>query len=508
MAVAFGLKPAVYLFDLVMREIYACLRHRGFNLSFYIDDGFSAYDAREVARWREEECKALWTLLGWYFARAKDQLEPRQTGSFLGYELDSRRELIRVPARKLESLREELRAAAQELGWPGGGLTRRGAARLAGRLMSVKEAIRLAPLFTLGLYQVVREEGSWERAVQAPRQLLADLERLLRGLDEMNGVGWLPPAAGLTLKGDASDVGGGAHAVAPAATAPFSVGSTALGWELGERPLHLLVPEMRSSLSPEEVAAGLSSTLREAKALQAAIELVTSPGELRRRLAGLGLAYITDNQGLAHGCSRMYSPVREIGACYREIWMRCAEAGLHLRVEWQPRRELGWADHLSRVEDPAAVGLVAQEFRRLCQALGLAEGRRGGEAWPSWDAFADEQNRQCPHFCAAAWCRGPSGPAALVDAFCHGEALRWEPGREGEPGVRGGHPLGGRGRRRRAMVWVFGPPEATGRILQWVEKYELNAVVVHPVRPGATWWPRLQAGLPGAMPVVAWEGVT
>ena len=447
----FGLKPAVHVFDVLVKKVYQCTRMLGFQLCFYIDDRFSAYACRGAARWREEMLRKLFTLLGWYHALDKGQLEPLQFGPYLGFVIDSCKERIYVTERKIAELiglieKAEVSATAREY------------ARIAGKLLSMSPAIGLAPLFTQELYKVVKECESWE-ALGRPTEVLAlDLRFLKENVRRMNGKRWFPPPVGVRLKGDASDYGMGAHI--------YTLGSEELSISQG--------PDMAWAYTLDQIEAGLSSTLREAMALEATVIYLLGDASRREKLKGLLLIYVSDNQGLVSGCNRMFSRIPEIAACYRRVWLACSEAGVHLKLEWEPREQNTKADELSKVRDPAAWGLPWNEYGRVCAALGAA---------PSWDAFADEVNAKCTHFCAPFACRAE----ALVDAFCCGEQLKYAPG----------------GRAQRATVWTFPPPDAIGRVIKWIEAHQLNVVLVYPVRPDKPWWPKLLQGAAEALPVIA-----
>jgi len=447
----FGLKPAVYVFDTMMRVVYRCTRLLGFQLCFYIDDRFSAYTCREEARWREEMMRRLFTLLGWFFALDKGQLEPKKWGPYLGFLIDSARERIEVSERKIAELIRLIEAALA------GGATAREYARIAGKLLSMQAAIGLAPLFVMELYHVVQMCESWEEQGRPTEVLREDLRFLQANLARMNGNRWFPPPVGVRLKGDASEFGVGAHTY------------TLPGEELQIGPL----PDMAWALQPEEVKAELSSTLREAMALKKTVLYLLEDADRRESIKDYQLIYVSDNQGLVAGCNRMFSRVPEIAACYREAWRACSAAGVHLKLEWEPRELNQKADELSKVLDPSAFGLPWQEYKRVCQALGVV---------PVYDAFADELNTKCTRFCSLFAC----SVHAWVDAFCCGEKLRLEPGTE-----------------RRAIVWAFPPPDAIGRVLKWIEKHQLNVVLVYPVRPDKPWWPKLQKGGGEALPVIA-----
>ena len=481
----FGLKPAVYAFDLLVGVVYRCLRAWGMKLTFYIDDRLSADGRKEAARGQEGLIRRVFSLLGWY-SRKKGQLEPAQVAKYTGMQIESERMIIRVPEAKIESFTREAEAARAA-----GEMSKREAARLAGSLLAMSPGLQLAPLFTQELYAIVREGRSWEDVRQLGSAAEEDLGYLLANIARLNGKRWFPAACGVRLWGDASEIGGGAHG----------------RWELyGEGALEMKglqirlpeIPDIQWSLSQSEFEEGLSSTLREALALLKALEIILESPQRRRLLRERAIVYNSDNQGLVSGCNRMSSKVPEIGAVYRQIWRMVSEAGTELRLEWvpRPREQNQRADDLSKREDPADFRLEKEEYEAVLLRLGVGLGpppglqqlrpRRERQPRPSWDAFADEQSKQCEAFCARTQCaRG-----VLVDAFCHGDRLRRPPSRM----------LG-----QLATVWAFGPPEQTGRILRWVRAHKLAAIVVYPVRTDRTWWGMLHGaeGDPDRLPVIA-----
>lgn len=456
----FGLMPAVYVFNGLVKKTYQCARMLGFQLCFYIDDRFPAYARRGAARWREEMLRKLFTLQGWYHALDKGQLEPQQEGPYLGFVVDSVREQIRVRESKIEELIRLIELAETQVA------TAREYARIAGKLLSMAPAIGLAPLFTQELYRVVAHSESWE-ALGRPTEVLAlDLRYLRENLRRMNGNRWFPPTLGVRIKGDASDTGSGAH----------------LDMRPGEESLIGPVKDMAWTLTPEEAEAGLSSTLREAMALENTVLLLLADESRRKGLKDRLLTYVSDNQGLVSGCNRMFSRVPAIAECYRRVWLECSKAGVHLKLEWVPREQNWRADELSKIPDPSAWGLPVFEFRRVCAELKLGAAADQGAILrrpaPAWDGFADEVNAKCANFCALYAC----SKKALVDAFCCGEMLRQVPGGS-----------------QRAIVWAFPPPDAIGRVIRWIEAHRLNVVLVYPVRPDQAWWPKMLWG-PGAPP--------
>ncbi|XP_068111872.1 uncharacterized protein [Hyperolius riggenbachi] len=100
-ALPFGLSSAPWLFTKVMSEVLAELRLRGINILGYLDDFLIWGPSAEVVRSQTLSTLDYLQQLGWLINWEKCSLVPSQVIEFLGFNIDTRKEKIFMPDRKI-----------------------------------------------------------------------------------------------------------------------------------------------------------------------------------------------------------------------------------------------------------------------------------------------------------------------------------------------------------------------------------------------------------------------
>jgi Reverse transcriptase (RNA-dependent DNA polymerase) len=306
----FGLSSACRTYTRFMQQVYQPLRQRGLRLTTFIDDAiFLAYSYNQGVL----QMKALLLLLTWLgfcLSRSKCLSLPEQQGQFLGLVVDLQRQAFQVPKAKAEYILAKVKEVRA------GGCTKRDFAKLAGMLVSISPAVRLAPLYTRRLFLAMGETRDWEDNISEELVDLTeeDLSFWEKALQEGRGKPWRQEGKVFTCYGDASARGYGG----------FSD--------------ELLIQPMQESFSVEEqelMAKGdLSSCHREVKNICLLVRTCIRANE--QKLQGAVLLVFCDNQGAVANVNSMNGrpqTLREL----RLMFEAAEEVGVDIRAQWVPR---------------------------------------------------------------------------------------------------------------------------------------------------------------------------
>ena len=138
----FGLTSAGYIFTKVLRPLITDWRLKGFRVLFYLDDGFNIADSETSCKSSTETISKTLTAAGFLINIEKSQLEPRQSGEWLGFHIDTRTMLYTVPQKKIEKLKTRLNEVMES-----NTASARLLSNITGTLSSMKRA--LGPLVAL-----------------------------------------------------------------------------------------------------------------------------------------------------------------------------------------------------------------------------------------------------------------------------------------------------------------------------------------------------------------------
>jgi hypothetical protein len=105
----FGFAQACYMFTKIMQEIAFELRKHEIPLSSYIDDGFTAAPSPGRCLRQSSLCALLLGALGAFLGIPKCQLTPELVLKWLGFLVDSEKQMFRVSESKLAKVKEALK---------------------------------------------------------------------------------------------------------------------------------------------------------------------------------------------------------------------------------------------------------------------------------------------------------------------------------------------------------------------------------------------------------------
>lgn len=351
----FGLSSACRAYTILMGEVYRPLRQRGQRMSYLIDDAFFVWKGRHLAKKEALVVLMIFTALGLFLSIPKCQLLAQPTGKFLGLLVNAADSKFEIPEEKRAYILQLLQDALQRES-----ISARQMAKIAGVLLSVKEAVHMAPLYTRLLFRALSATYDWDSPVPELERQFAqdDLHHWKDYLIKQNGKSWLRRSQIYHAAGDVSGTGyAGYSSLLPA---PMVMSYSTEDWEAMQADPY-----------------SLSSVLRETKNAQLVLETVIK--HRSTTLQGALLVYTGDNQGSIACLAKMMGK-GDILDAVRQVYEVAAAHDVALEFIWKPREspEIQLADSLSRYVDTADFALNQATFQRL--------GKRWG--FPTADVFA------------------------------------------------------------------------------------------------------------------------
>ena len=200
----FGLSSACRAYTILMGEVYRPLRARGQRMSYLIDDAFFVWLGKTLAKREAAIVLMVMSALGLFLSIPKCQLLPDTTGKFLGLLVDAKHSSFKIPAERKEYILQIIEECLQKPNVSG-----RQLAKVAGVLLSVKEAIHMAPLYTRLLFRAVAAAVAWDSPVPHLERQFAeeDLQHWKCYLLKQSGKSWLRRANVFHAAGDVSGTG-------------------------------------------------------------------------------------------------------------------------------------------------------------------------------------------------------------------------------------------------------------------------------------------------------------
>jgi ribonuclease HI len=365
----FGLKPACYVFTMVMKTLAEKWRRQGHRLLAYLDDflfivtGAAAFYAQRAAVLDDFESFGL--LLGW----EKCHLEPTTRLKHLGFLVDTAAGVFEIPVDRWERFRAAAAAALAA-----GRASARHISSLAGQIMSFSLAAgRYAYMYSRGLYALAEQRASWRSELPLTPMARSELELWLAlPRDAFTRPIWRwASRPALTLCTDASDHGYGAVLVDDST----------------------LVSDYLPAASPGTE----SSTWAELTAVHLAVESLAS------RLSGHEVTVYSDSQTTVRIINKGGSMKPHLHARALALLHRCIELQITLTAVWLPREANALADALSRRPHASEWCLHPRLFDCVSYYFGGL----------TVDLFASAATAQLPRFYSEYWCPGTRG----LDAF-------------------------------------------------------------------------------------------
>jgi hypothetical protein len=347
----FGLAPACHVFTQVMAEVYKPLRAEGQRLSFYLDDAMFAVGRAQNPKARAYCIVLIMSALGLTLS-AKSKLLPSTEGRFLGFLVHAPSLSFSIPSDRVA----KILAAVDEV-LCADTVCSRDLAKVAGMLVSVKEALHCGTLYVRSLFVAMSSE--WDKPIGEFERAFAreDLEYWKENLPQENGRSWKKKeGVPVIVSGDASE------------------SCFAGQCELLDGPIIIGFSEMEAQLMQDK---GLSSCVRETRCARLCVETVLA--RCGDTLRGATIEYHGDNLGSIF-CLQKMTGVPEVFAEVKSLYQVARQYDVDLLFVWKRRsdQEMVAADALSRVLDSSQLFLRDREFKQVCRRFGQ----------PTFDLFA------------------------------------------------------------------------------------------------------------------------
>lgn len=323
-------------------------------------------------------------------------------------------------------------------------VTPRQLAAVAGKLISLSPAVLPASIYSRALFQAMQGKVGWDELFPKPEEVKTTIEEWLNNLSEWNGRKWYAQPISLHVSSDASDFGfGGLVALPDGSQVPV----------LG-------------SLAQEEIE--MSSTAREVVGFQRLLESASRlfPEQIKDSTIQL----VGDNQAAVLAINQFRSRSQDVTKALKGIFALCTSFDFSVTVVWKPRELLEAEDLLSRQPDASDWGISGKLFRQICSEFKVTI---------EIDLFASHDWHVAPRFVSLFHTPGSEASQALLRDW-----------RLLVP--------------TRAFAWIFPPVRLITEVIQLIERYRTNCILIVPEQPASNWWIHLLA-LPLAKPIECFE---
>ncbi|KAN0045612.1 hypothetical protein ACTA71_005990 [Dictyostelium dimigraforme] len=206
----FGLSTAPRIFTILLRPVLRMLRDTNVSVIAYLDDLLIVAPTKEECLTNLKKTIDL-LKLGFKFNLEKSILEPTQSITFLGLEIDSLSMKLLVPKEKKRSVIKEIRNFLKL-----DQCSPRKLAGLKGKLIALKDAIISFRLYTRQTNKfhtqcLTLANGDWDQSFPVPQEIKSEISIWLTVLNQWNGKEIsLFPNFDYVLTTDASESGAGA----------------------------------------------------------------------------------------------------------------------------------------------------------------------------------------------------------------------------------------------------------------------------------------------------------
>lgn len=352
----FGLASAPYVFTKIQKALVKHWREQGIRIFTYLDDGAGAGKTLEIARAASARVREDIAASGFVAHPEKSCWEPTQVGELLGFILDLRAGVIRVPPRRIDGLRERIDLVTRQKS----AVMARHLAGLVGTIVSMGLALGpVSRLWTRAMYRDILSAEFWSQRIALSPEALREVQFWKDSFEDCHGqpIWKVNPKIDVLSYSDASDSGWGGYCVNVAGSEVAGSWSTAESRE--------------------------SSTWRELRGTRL---VLLSVGE---KLAGKTVRHRTDNMNVEH-ILNVGSPKPQLHSEAVAIYTLCRRYQIHLEPEWIPRELNKEADELSRSASKDDYMLNPNIFA----ALDILWGPH------TVDRFSTFRTRQVPRFCS------------------------------------------------------------------------------------------------------------
>ncbi|KAM9994393.1 hypothetical protein ACTFIZ_007539 [Dictyostelium cf. discoideum] len=207
----FGLSTAPRIFTMLLRPVLRMLRDINVSVIAYLDDLLIVGSTKEECLSNLKKTMELLVKLGFKLNLEKSVLEPTQSITFLGLQIDSLSMKLLVPKEKKKSVIKEIRNFLKlDCCSP------RKLAGLKGKLIALKDAVIPFRLYTRRTNKfhsqcLTLANGDWDQSFPIPQEVKLEISHWLTVLNQWNGKEIsLFPSYDYVLTTDASESGAGA----------------------------------------------------------------------------------------------------------------------------------------------------------------------------------------------------------------------------------------------------------------------------------------------------------
>ncbi|KAM9955095.1 hypothetical protein ACTFIW_008759 [Dictyostelium discoideum] len=207
----FGLSTAPRIFTMLLRPVLRMWRDINISVIAYLDDLLIVGSTKEECLSNLKKTMDLLVKLGFKLNLEKSVLEPTQSITFLGLQIDSVSMKLLVPKEKKKSVIKEIRNFLKlDCCSP------RKLAGLKGKLIALKDAVIPFRLYTRRTNKfhsqcLTLANGDWDQSFPIPQDVKSEISHWLTVLNQCNGKEIsLFPSYDYVLTTDASESGAGA----------------------------------------------------------------------------------------------------------------------------------------------------------------------------------------------------------------------------------------------------------------------------------------------------------
>ena len=327
----FGLASAPHIFTKIKKALVKHWREQGIRIFTYLDDGAGADKTLAAARTSSKKVREDIAASGFVAHPDKCCWETTQDGELLGFSLNLKEGIIRVPQQRIKGLKERIAIVTRQECTT----TARQLASLVGTVVSMGQALGpVSRLWTRAMYWDILSADFWSQRMTLSPKALREVQFWKDSFKDRHGqpIWKTNPKRNVISYSDASDSGWGGHCVSVAGT------EAADSWS--------------------EVESKESSIWRELRGTRLVLMSVVD------KLAGKTVRHRTDNMKVEH-ILKVGSPKPKLHLEAVAIYTLCRQNNIHLEPEWVPREFNQEADALSRQADRVDYMLNPNHFAAL-----------------------------------------------------------------------------------------------------------------------------------------------
>lgn len=371
----FGLSTAPYTFTKLLKPVVSHWKGSGLRVCMFLDDRLGGNFSLESALVDAKSVENSLSKLGFILNSSKCNWQPALVQTWLGHVFNMSTNQLYITQSRVTKLKESLSTILTNPTR----VTAKGIAQVAGRIISMSEAIGpTVYLHTRHMYYAIETRTSWNSVILCSPKLMEELTFWNTNIDVLNGKKLFeqPQSFDTVVYTDASEQGYG-------------------GYVISDKEKLICQGQWAKD---EKVQ---SSTWRELKAVH---NMLLSVGST---MQGHKVQWHTDNKNITRIIHRgsMKPNLQEV---VEDVVYLCTKYHIDLTLVWVPRAENQLADYLSKLKDVDDWGIQPHIFQWVTTLWGPF----------TIDRFATWYNTKCSRFISRFWNPGCEG----IDAF----SLNWQ----------------------------------------------------------------------------------